>query len=122
MKLDYLIDTNIFISLMNEELDEPIPEDVIGYSIITAIELLSFNRLNQEEETIIQNSLKTLEQIILTASIAEKTIQLRRQYRLKVPDAIVCATAWECECILLTNDKQLANINEIQVISLKTKS
>lgn len=93
MKLDSLIDTNIFISLMNEELDEPIPEGVIGYSIITAIELLSFNRLNQEEETIIQNSLKTLEQIILTANIAEKTIQLRRQYRLKVPDAIVCATA-----------------------------
>jgi predicted nucleic acid-binding protein len=107
---------------MNEELSEPIPQGNLGYSIITAIELLSFSGLDKEEERIIQSSLKSLEQIILTASIAEKTIQLRRQYHLKVPDAIVCATAWEGECILLTNDKQLANIKEIQVISLKTKN
>lgn len=120
MKLDYLIDTNIFISLMNEELSEPIPEGNLGYSIITAIELLSFSELDKEEESIIQTNLKSLEQIILTTSIAEKTIQLRRQYHLKVPDAIVCATAWEEECILLTNDKQLTNIKEIQVVSLKT--
>lgn len=89
MKLDYLIDTNIFISLMNEELSKPIPEGNLGYSIVTA------SNLNQEEETLIRNSLESLEPIILTASIAEKTIQLRRQYRLKVPDAIVYATAWK---------------------------
>lgn len=80
---------------MNEELSKPIPEGNLGYSIVTAIELLSFSNLNQEEETLIRNSLESLEQIILTASIAEKTIQLRRQYRLKVPDAIVCATTWK---------------------------
>lgn len=57
----------------------------------------------------------------MTASIAEKTIQLRRQYRLKTPDAIVVASAWECEAILLSNDRQLAQINEIQILALETK-
>ncbi len=35
MKLDYLIDTNIFISLFNDQLSEPIPDSQLGYSIIT---------------------------------------------------------------------------------------
>jgi len=121
MKLDYLIDTNILVSLFNDELTEPIPDGELGYSIITEIELLSFTGLEKDEETLIRTNLKTLSQIPLTASIAEKTIQLRRQYRLKTPDAIVVASAWECEAILLSNDRQLAQINEIQIFALETK-
>lgn len=34
MKLDYLIDTNIFISLFNQELTQPVPNGNIGYSVI----------------------------------------------------------------------------------------
>ncbi len=120
MKPDYLIDTNILISLFNNELAEPIPDGNIGYSIITEIELLSFSRLSQDEETLIRTSLKTLLQISLNATIAEKTIQLRRKYHLKTPDAIILASSWENEAILLTNDRQLAKINEVKIISLKT--
>ena len=49
MKLDYLIDTNIFISLFNQELTQPIPNGKIGYSVITAIEILSFKGLSLQE-------------------------------------------------------------------------
>ena len=35
MKLDYLIDTNILISLFNQELTQPVPNGTIGYSVIT---------------------------------------------------------------------------------------
>lgn len=121
MKLDYLIDTNILISLFNDELSEPIPNGSLGYSIITEIELRSFSRLGKDEEILIQTSLKNLSQILLTADIAEKSIQLRRQYRLKTPDAIIVASAWDCEAILLSNDRQLAQIDEIQVLSLATQ-
>ena len=121
MKLDYLIDTNIFISLFNDELAEPIPDGNLGYSIITEIELLSFSGLSKNEETLIRTSLKTLFQIAINATIAEKTIQLRRKYSLKTPDAIILASAWEHEAILLTNDRQLAKINEVKIISLKKR-
>jgi predicted nucleic acid-binding protein len=121
MKLDYLIDTNILISLFNDELAEPIPNGSLGYSIITEIELRSFARLGKDEEILIQTSLKNLSQILLTADIAEKAIQLRRNYRLKTPDAIIVASAWDCEAILLSNDRQLAQIDEIQVLSLATQ-
>jgi predicted nucleic acid-binding protein len=122
MKLDYLIDTNVLILLFNNELVEPIPDGDLGYSIITEIELLSFAALEPDEETLIRTNLQTLSQVPLTASIAEKTIQLRRQYRLKTPDAIVVASAWDCEAILVSNDRQLAQIGELQILTLKTKT
>lgn len=43
-----------------------------------------------------------------------------RKYNLKTPDAIISATAWEHNAILLSNDLQLTRIVEIQVSSLKT--
>jgi predicted nucleic acid-binding protein len=122
MKLDYLLDTNILILLFNDQLAESIPDGNLGYSIITEIELLSFSRLTkEEEEDLIKENLKTLHQAALTANIAQKTIFLRRQYRLKTPDAIIVATAWEFEATLLTNDLQLRQIKEIQVSNLSVK-
>lgn len=54
MKLDYLIDTNILVSLFNDELTESIPDGELGYSIITEIELLSFIGLEKDEKTLIR--------------------------------------------------------------------
>ncbi|MDB9541388.1 type II toxin-antitoxin system VapC family toxin [Anabaenopsis arnoldii] len=122
MKLDYLIDTNIFISLFNQELTQPVPNGNIGYSVITSIEILSFKGLSLEEENLIRSTLKTLIEVSLDAAIAEKTIQLRRKYSLKIPDAVILASAWECAAVLITNDQQLFKISEVQVISLPTKS
>ena len=120
MKLDYLIDTNILILLFNSKLAEPIPNGKLGYSVITEIELLSFSRLTKNEENLIKENLKLLDRVALTADIAQKTILLRRKYNLKTPDAIIVATAWEHNAILLSNDLQLTRIAEIQVSSLKT--
>jgi predicted nucleic acid-binding protein len=122
MKLDYLIDSNIFILLLNDQLAELIPEGSLGYSIITKIEILAFSGISQGEEQLIRSSLKALSQIPLNSIVAEKTIHLRRKYRLKTPDAIIAASAWESQSVLLSNDRQLAQISEVPVMSLKTKS
>ena len=45
----------------------------------------------------------------LDASIEDTTISLKRLYRLKLPDAIIAATAKTYHLELLTLDKQLAN-------------
>lgn len=118
MKLDYLMDTNIFILLFNNQLSTAIPEGNLGYSIITKIELLSFPALSQDEAKLIRSSLKTLSEIPLDINIAEKTIQLKKKYNLKIPDGIIIASAWETQSILITNDKQLTNVSEIETISL----
>jgi hypothetical protein len=54
----------------------------------------------------------------LSNTIKEKTIELRQQYRLKLPDAIVCATALVEQVILLTNDKGLHQIEGLNYQSV----
>jgi len=121
MKLDYLLDTNISISLFNQELTQAIPNGDIGYSVITSVGILSFKGLSLEEDNLIRSNFKTLIEVIINEAIAEKTIELRRQYNLKIPDAIILASAWDCEAVLMSNDKQLSKISQVQVLSLSTK-
>ncbi|MFP4221848.1 MAG: type II toxin-antitoxin system VapC family toxin [Phormidium sp.] len=122
MKIDYLVDTNILISLFNNQLRQAIPNGIIGYSVITTIEILSFKGLSSQEESLIRSRLQHSIQVFVSETIAEKTVKLRRQYRLKMPDAIIAASAWDCEAVLITNDKQLSKISQIQVLSLPIKS
>jgi len=52
----------------------------------------------------------------LNVEIKEKTIYLRKKYTLKLPDAIISATAYFAKAALITNDKQLCQITEIESI------
>jgi len=45
----------------------------------------------------------------MSQAIEDATIQIRRQYGLKTPDAIIAATASVHNLELLTLDQQLAN-------------
>jgi predicted nucleic acid-binding protein len=45
-------------------------------------------------------------------------IQLRLQRKLKLPDAIIVATAISSGAILLTNDIKLTKINNLEVQSI----
>lgn len=56
--------------------------------------------------------------ISLTDRIKEITIQIRRDYNLKLPDSIIVATAIDKNAILVTSDKQLLKLDCIEVIEL----
>jgi predicted nucleic acid-binding protein len=121
MSIDLVVDTNIFILLFNNRLDEAIPGGNLGYSVITEIELLSFATLSQTDEQLIRSHLDLLYRLPLEQEVSEKTIWLRRQHRLKIPDAIVAASAWAINAVLLTNDKQLLAVDTIKTRALRVK-
>ena len=52
-------------------------------------------------------------------NIKNLTILLRKQYRLKLPDAIIVTTAQSLGAILFTNDIRLTNLTEINTQSLE---
>ncbi len=90
----YLIDSNVIIkSVTIGELDDnsiqfltPIFNSSFNISVISKIEILSKDdRLRPfiEESNILP----------LTEQIINKTIELRRKYKVKIPDAIIAATA-----------------------------
>jgi predicted nucleic acid-binding protein len=56
--------------------------------------------------------------ININDSIKNLAIQWRRQYKLKLPDAIIVATTLSLEATLLTNDQQLIKIQDLPTKSI----
>lgn len=106
----YLLDTNAVIYLMNGRLALPLPDGQYSVSIVTEIELLSFPKLSVEDEQKIRDLLQILERVLLTDVVRDETIRLRRENRLKLPDAIIAASALASDAILLTNDQAFSSI------------
>lgn len=121
MTIDYLFDTNILIYLLNNRLSDNLPRGRYGYSVITEIELLSFPALTETDREIINDYLGNIVLINLTEEIKQQTIRLRRAYRIKLPDAIIAATAIEAVAVLLTNDKALHTIDNLTCLALQVK-
>ena len=62
-------------------------------SFITEIELLTFDKLSVKEKEIIKALISDCTVVGLNEFIKKRTINLRLQYHLKIPDAIISATA-----------------------------
>jgi predicted nucleic acid-binding protein len=70
--------------------------------------------LSQAEEQQIQSFLSQLLIVNIDELIKNIAIALRKQYRLKLPNAIVAATAQSLNALLLSNDKKLSNITTLK--------
>ncbi|MBS3053154.1 MAG: type II toxin-antitoxin system VapC family toxin [Candidatus Aenigmarchaeota archaeon] len=56
------------------------------------------------------------EKVLLTNEIAQKAGELRRNYSIEIPDAIIAATAFQQKCKLWTkNKKDFDKIKEIEI-------
>ena len=81
-----------------------------GYSAITRMELLGFPAITPSEIQEITGLLAKLTRYALIAEIEDEAILLRRSARIKLPDAIILATAKVHGLTLLTLDQRLATL------------
>lgn len=114
----YLIDTNIAIFLLAGDLKiaELLNENLVYFSFISELELQSFKKLTSRESTIIDDFLNDIVIIDINSKIKKDTIELRKKTSLKLPDAIIAATAKFLGVPILTADQQFKDIKEPQVI------
>lgn len=112
----YLLDTNAVIDALNQGFKFPNNEYFI--SVITEIELFSYSHLSKEDKENLKIAIRSFESIELTSNIKEKTIEIRQQSKIKLPDSIIIASAISKKAILVTADKQLVNSQIIKTISL----
>jgi predicted nucleic acid-binding protein len=86
-------------------------------SIITEIELLSWPKISTTEIGTISEFLSNFESIGLTEEIKIVTIQLRKSTGLKIPDAVIAATALTHSIPLLTNNlKDFEKVDFLKII------
>jgi len=122
MGMSIVLDTNAVLYFLAGRLAEPLPEADFYVSVITEIELLSYPLLKMEDEAEIRSFLNDVTIIDLTEKVKHSAIAFRRQYRLKLPDALIVATAHSLNAELFTNDIKLMNIKELSVKSLLLKA
>jgi hypothetical protein len=102
-----LLDSNIVIYVAKKELAPEVfllPEDMLLISDITLMETLGypFNDPYEKQET--ENLLSILIRIPIDDSIVQKVIEIRQTNRIKLPDAIIAATAIVYNCTIITRN------------------
>jgi predicted nucleic acid-binding protein len=118
----FVLDTNIALYHLGGQLQNNLPTGKYFVSVITEMELLSYPSLTPSEEQKIRQFLAQLQILNLTETIKQTAIDLRKQNRLKLPDAIIVATALDLNATLLTNDLKLTQLFALNVQSLTRKS
>lgn len=121
MAVAYLLDTNAVLYLLRGELAKPLPPGVYYLSVISELELLSYGGITDTEHEAIQEFLDCVSVVELSSEVRRLAIQLRRRHGLKLPDAIIAATALAKNVPLLTNDKKLVGIESIETVSLELR-
>ena len=109
-----LLDSNVFIyASKGMDLDFLNRYNEFYVSIITYMEVLGFNFSNNREEKVIKDLLTEFDIIFINIDIAKVVISIRKKKKIKLPDAIIYATAAEKGCDLLTyNISDFENIDD----------
>lgn len=113
-----LVDTNIVIYYLGDALPDPaaIMLDVVleaeaNLSVITRIELLGYSSADETETARTEAFIQRAVVHPLSEDVILQTIDLRKTYRIKLPDAIIAATALAHGFTLVSrNDADFAKI------------
>lgn len=115
--IKYLADTNCFIYLLDDHpLFVALAQEGWAYSYITEIEILSKSNIDARIDDLIRSMLSTCYKVNHSQLISEVTITFRRKYKIKLPDAIIAATAQVLGIPLITTDKGFSKITEIECL------
>ncbi|MCD4694750.1 MAG: type II toxin-antitoxin system VapC family toxin [Bacteroidales bacterium] len=122
---EYLIDTNVAIEYIGEALPEKaltmmdgIIDGQFYISVINKIELLGFAGITENEELKFQEFINAADILELNEDIINRTIEVRKQYKIKLPDAIIAATALVSELTIISrNTKDFVKIKGLEVIN-----
>ena len=116
-----VIDTNIIIKLFSgdKSCQDIVHQKLLLLSFITEIELLSWPTSTSEDESLLNSFLHDCFITNVTDDIKKAAIEIRKKYKLKVPDAIIAATATTKNLTLFSSDdifKRIPHLNFVHVI------
>ena len=116
----YLLDTNAVIQLLagNPFLRKMVEDsDFLAISVISKLEFLSYPDLTEDEKLAFYELLEDLTVFDLTASddaLLQETVAMRIDGGLKLPDAVIAATALVNDCEVITNGAHFAHLKRVQ--------
>jgi len=120
----YLIDSNTVIDYLGRKLPSSgmdfmnsVIDDFPTLSVITKIEVLGFNAPDEHYQ-LLTNFMDDNTILGLTNNIVDTSIEIRKNYKTKLPDAIIAATALVYNLTLISrNTSDFINIQDLKVIN-----
>ncbi len=114
MNGDILIDTNIALYLLqgNEKVADLLDGKRVFASFVTEVEILSYSKITKEEESKIKEFLSEITIVGWNDVVRDRAIKLKRNYKIKLPDAIIIATAIYLKVPFLTADREFLKVSE----------
>jgi hypothetical protein len=124
----YLIDTNAIIDYTSGIYPESglifmdkVVDQCINISVVSKIEALAFTpqtRLQKQYFQLVVDFVHSSNVYLLDDDIIDQTIEIRKTYRLKLPDAIIAATAINNGLVLLSrNVKDFDKVLGIDIVN-----
>ena len=116
--IEYLIDTNILIYIIQgkPEVEYFANEGGLAVSYITEMETLGKYMIPSAEKQVISGFLSRCYIIEMTEQIKQLAINIKQQTRIKLPDAIISATAIESKLLLVTADRDFERIENLNLL------
>ncbi len=119
-----LIDSNIIIYFLEKSYPNQLESffqnifiSGFRFSSISKIEALSLSKLSIEEIGFISTFFNQGKECVLSNNIILKAAEIRRNYRLKIPDVVIAATALIHDFELVTrNDKDFLSIPNLSIL------
>jgi predicted nucleic acid-binding protein len=109
---DILIDTDIFIDHLRGTAELKPGRHRIHYSVVTRAELFAGNRATD----LVSQLLAPFREITVDRSVAERAGRVAREFQLRMPDALIAATALENRLTLTTrNRKDFDNVRGLRI-------
>ncbi|MDH4096669.1 MAG: type II toxin-antitoxin system VapC family toxin [Nitrospira sp.] len=115
----FVLDTNAVLYFLGGRLAQPLPDGSYCLSVMSELELLAYPDLTPSEEAHIKAFLQDITIVELNDTVKAHAIDLRKRYRLKLPYALIVATALAFNATLLTNDEQLLSLAAVPTQVLK---
>lgn len=120
----YLIDSNSVIDYLGNRLPESgmifmngVIDVVANVSVITKMEVLGFNA-PKEDYQVLTEFMDDAVVLYLTEEIVQECIAIRKQQKIKLPDAIIAATSIVYDMDLITrNTSDFKNVQNLKTIN-----
>lgn len=101
-----ILDSDVLIDYLHGDIrakEELQRYDDLGYSVISWMEVM-IGADTEQETSAAKGFLDSMRLVALSSEVAHMAVEARRKHRLKLPDAVIWATADSEGCILVTRN------------------
>ena len=121
--IDFFVDTNILLYIMDGRPElSAVSQFSHAISVITEVELLGKKDITPSEVITIRSLLNNCSIASFNDTIKDIAISIKQKYTVKIPDAIIVATAKFYELPLVTADMDLKKIKGVDIVILDLKN